>query len=113
MDESEKDVFDFREIILMSILSQACITLKPDEKAVDELVHRMMQLRSNVSIMKHHIVIAKIENLYVWIVYEQACPPILDARLSIVYEANIQEYANQFKLKYQTTFSFHSQTKGR
>lgn len=109
MDESEKDVFSFREIVMMCVLSQASSALALNEEQCDSLVHQLMSRQKELSAWKHTLALLKIGDEYLLCAYESNHPPVWDERFSIVYEADLQEIANQLKVKYHDTFHFHTE----
>ena len=107
MDVSEKDVFSFREIVLMCVLSQASIALKLNEAQCDSLIHQLMGKQKEMSVWKYTVAMLRLMEEYLLCVYESDHPPVWDDRLVLVYEADLAEVANQLKVKYHDTFHFH------
>ena len=104
MDVSEKDVFSFREIVLMCVVSDACAVLQLSEPQLGSLVSQVMRQQKHLAVWKVTLAIISIHEEYGLLFYESAHPPILDERLSIVFERDLAETANQLKMKYHTLF---------
>lgn len=106
MDVMEKDVFNFREILLMCVLSQALNSLSLKEGLQDALIEEVMTHCDRIPTLDHTLAILQIEETVVSCVYATSAKPLLDTRIHVVFEMDLQEYSNQMKVKYQDVFHF-------
>jgi len=109
MDVAEKDMFSFREILLMCVLSQASETLTWRTEQQDAILSQMMQRREEIATLQHTVAILYSFDMYMLCIYATEHPPFLDERLKIVFQVDLQELSNQLKVKYHDTFHFQKE----
>lgn len=106
MDVMEKDIFSFREVLLMCVLSHAIQTLHLEAEEQLDLVQGLMKRCDQIPTLNHSLAILSWNKTIVSCVYANSAKPIFDSRIEVLYEMDLQEYANQIKVNYQGVFHF-------
>lgn len=106
MDAMNKDVFSFREILLMCVLSQALKQVSMSDENAAALIQEVMGKQAQIATLDHTFVLLQVQELIVSCVYVTSAKPLFDQRMSVLYEVDLQELSNQLKVKYQAIFHF-------
>lgn len=106
MDVLEKDVFSFREILLMCALCDMARSVTLSDEETSTIIQETLQCLTNISALDHTFALLKVHDVYVICFYQTKAMPSFDRRISLVYQIELQELSNQLKIKYQDVFHF-------
>lgn len=109
MDVMEKDVFNFREILFMCVLSELFQAHSLSEELQSQLIVETLHNQSHIPALDHTFTVWKLHEDYVVCFYQTSAKPTFDTRIQLLYEVDLQEYSNQLKIKYQNVFHFTSE----
>lgn len=108
MNVFEKDEFDFSELLFMVAMSKCIDEEQLSDDNLQTMITHIAKALKQLEPLNQITMLVKIQEEYFLMLRQAGSTIILDDRIIVIQEVNLQELSNTIKMKYQHIFHFNS-----